>query len=235
MTSLEVGDIVLCTVDRIEKAIVFVKIEGHGMGSIILSEIAPGRIRNLRDYVVPKKVIICKVLRVTENRVDLSLRRVTPKEQKELREASKYEKSAKSILKSVLGEDFIKTVEEILKEGRVYDFLEEAKIDSSKLEKMVGAESSKKVLDIVCAQKKKVVEFKKIFSFSSDDSDGLGIIKKILGDIKNADVKYLSSGKYSIKVEAGDMKSADNKSSEILKDIEDKAKKNNVEFSILEK
>jgi translation initiation factor 2 alpha subunit (eIF-2alpha) len=55
---LDVGEIVMCTVDRIVGTIVFVKIDGNGEGSIILSEIAPGRIRNLRDNVVPKKRIV---------------------------------------------------------------------------------------------------------------------------------------------------------------------------------
>ena len=55
---LEEGDMTLCTVDRIAGTVVFVKIEGEEReGSIILSEIAPGRIRNLRDYVIPKKKI----------------------------------------------------------------------------------------------------------------------------------------------------------------------------------
>ena len=82
----EEGDIVLCTVERIEGTNVFVSIEGNGEGSIMTSEIAPGRIRNLRDYVVPKKKIVCKILRVSGNRIDLSLRRVTQKEQKEVLE-----------------------------------------------------------------------------------------------------------------------------------------------------
>jgi translation initiation factor 2 alpha subunit (eIF-2alpha) len=55
---LEVGDVVLCTVDRTAGTVVFVKIDGYGEGSIITSEIAPGRIRNLREYVVPKKKIV---------------------------------------------------------------------------------------------------------------------------------------------------------------------------------
>ena len=75
---LEEGDVVLCTVERIVGTIVFVRIKGDGEGSITMSEIAPGRIRNLRDYVVPKKKIVCKVLRISPNRnTDLSLRRVT--------------------------------------------------------------------------------------------------------------------------------------------------------------
>ena len=54
---IEVGDIVLCTVDRVIGINVFVKIEDNGEGCIVMSEIAPGRIRNIRDYVVPKKKI----------------------------------------------------------------------------------------------------------------------------------------------------------------------------------
>ena len=78
--NLEAGDVVLCTVDRIVGTTVFVNIEGDGEGSIVFSEIAPGRIRNIRDYVVPKKKIVCKVLRISGNRMDLSFRRVTLKE-----------------------------------------------------------------------------------------------------------------------------------------------------------
>ena len=91
MTQLEIGDIVMCTVEKIVGTIVFVKIDGDGQGSITLSEIAPGRIRNLRDYVVPKKRIICKVLRISGDRIDLSLRRVTQKEQKEVKEKYKQD------------------------------------------------------------------------------------------------------------------------------------------------
>ena len=51
----EQGDIVLCTVDRIVGTTVFVKMPGNKEGTIILSEIAPGRIRNLREHVVKKR------------------------------------------------------------------------------------------------------------------------------------------------------------------------------------
>ena len=102
---LEVGDVVLCTVDRIAGTVVFVKIDRNGEGNITTSEIAPGRIRNLRDYVVPKKKIVCKILRISPNgNINLSLRRVTQKEKKEILEQYKQEKSYKSVLKSILGE-----------------------------------------------------------------------------------------------------------------------------------
>ena len=50
---METGDLVLCTVKTIDGTTVFVKIEDDGEGTIVTSEIAPGRIRNLREYVIP--------------------------------------------------------------------------------------------------------------------------------------------------------------------------------------
>ena len=97
---MEVGDLVLCTVDRVVGTVVFVKIEGQGKeveGSITFSEVAPGRIRNIRDYVVPKKKIVCKILRMLNGNIDLSLRRVTQKERKEVLEGESLGKSYTSI------------------------------------------------------------------------------------------------------------------------------------------
>src|SRR3990167_3310904 len=113
--TLEEGDLVLCTVEKIVGTIVFVNIDGEKkQGSIVLSEIAPGRIRNLRDYVVPKKKIVCKILRIYDKgNIELSLRRVTLKEKKEVLEQFKLEKSYESILRSVLGENAQKIIENI--------------------------------------------------------------------------------------------------------------------------
>ena len=53
--NLQEGELVLCTVDKIMGTTVFVRLENNVEGTITLSEIAPGRIRNLRDYVAPGK------------------------------------------------------------------------------------------------------------------------------------------------------------------------------------
>src|SRR3990167_7245846 len=142
--SLEEGDIVLCTVDRIVGTTVFVHIEGNGEGSIVFSEVAPGRIRNIRDYVFPKKMIVCKVLRVSGSHIDLSLRRVTLKEQKELKEGHKQEKSFHSILKTVLGEKATDVFEKISKEG-IPSFLQRIKESPKEIEALVGPDKGKKI------------------------------------------------------------------------------------------
>jgi len=233
--NLETGDIVMCTVEKIAGAVVLVNIDGNGTGSIILSEVAPGRIRNIRNYVVPKKRIICKVLRINGNHIDLSLRRVTPKEQKEIREKYKSEKSYKSILKTVLKEKTEKLTAEILKNSTIYEFLEEAKTNSKQLEKLTGKENCKKILEILNSQRKREIEIKKDFSLSTQKENGITLIKKILKEIKKAKIKYISAGKYSIKVSSEDAKKADQKINEILKNIEDDSKKQSLNFSIIEK
>ena len=146
---LEVGDIVLCTVDRIVGTNVFVKIHAGTKeieGCIVTSEIAPGRIRNIRDYVVPKKKIVCKILRISGDRIDLSLRRVTQKEQKEIKEQDNQEKSYESILKSVLGEKSGEIMEKIQKRDSIYNFLQNAKENAKELESLVGRENTKKIM-----------------------------------------------------------------------------------------
>lgn len=233
---LEVGDVVLCTVDRIVGTIVFVKIDRNGEGNIIISEIAPGRIRNLREYVVPKKKIVCKILRISQNKnIDLSLRRVTQKEKKEVLEQYKQEKSYKSVLKSILGEESEKIVQQIEKEERLFDFLQEAKENSKNLEKIAGKESTKKILDIIKAQKQKTAILKKEINLTTKNANGIKLIKGLLEDLKEVEIKYISAGKYSIKIEKDDIKTADNRLKDILKDLEEKAKKAGFEFFVKEK
>lgn len=233
---LEEGDIVLCTVDRMVGTTVFVKIEGNGEASIIFSEIAPGRIRNIRSYVVPKKKIVCKVLRISlRGNIELSLRRVTQKEKKEKLEEIKQEKSYVSILKSVLKDRADKSIEEIKKRERLYDFFEEAKENSKNLEKLVGKKDSEKILGILKTQKQKKAVVKKGIFLTTKKPDGLKSIKDILGNLKEIKIKYISAGHYILEAKSNDLKTSDNKLKEIIVGIEKKAKKQAVEFSIREK
>ena len=232
----ESGDVVLCTVDRIVGTTVFVKIEGDGEGSIVFSEIAPGRIRNIRDYVVPKKKIVCKILRISGDRIDLSLRRVTLKEQKEVKERDKLEKSYESIIKSVLKENAEKTIEKIQEKEKIFEFLQEAKTNPLELERIVGKESAKKILEIInFQQKKKVVVVKKEINLKNYGPNGMGTIKEILGKVDAIDIRYISAGRYSLRKEDTDVKEADQKLRESIDSIEKMARATNTDFSIIKR
>ncbi|MBI2673100.1 S1 RNA-binding domain-containing protein, partial [Candidatus Woesearchaeota archaeon] len=98
----EEGELVLCTVKKILPHSVFVNIDDYENleGMIHISEISPGRIRNIRNFVIEGKKLICKVLTTNKERqqVDLSLRRVSISLRKEKNQEYKQEQKAEKIL-----------------------------------------------------------------------------------------------------------------------------------------
>jgi len=230
---LEEGDVVLCTVDRITKTTVFVNIEGNGEGTIITSEIAPGRIRNIRDYVIPGKKIVCKVLEINDSgNIHLSLRRVSEKEKKEVMGEYKREKTATAIIKSVINKQEL--IEKIKKEHKsLNSFLENCKKDYSLLKKYFPEEICEKIKKIIEKRGGKEVEIKKEFSLYSKESNGITIIKDILKNYKD-NITYLAAGKFVLKIKAENYKKANQEIEKMLKDIEEKVS-GKAKFEVKEK
>lgn len=232
----EQGEALLCTVDRIIGTTVFVILPNGQEGTIILSEVAPGRIRNLRDHVVPKKKIVCKVLKASGNNIHLSLRRVTLKEKKEVLEQAKQEKSYEAILKTILKDNSEEIIRKIKQKEPLYDFLQQAKETKGlkELEALAGKQNAKKILDIVNQQKQKKFTIKKQIILTTESPNGLELIKEILAKIKNKgyDLKYISAGKYSLKTETQDLKKTDKEITKDLLELEKIAKQKNMEFSV---
>ena len=82
----EEEEIVICEVTKIYQNSVFANIiEYDKSGMLHISEVSPGRIRNIYDYVKVGKIIICKILSVNKEKghVDLSLRRVTESQKRQ--------------------------------------------------------------------------------------------------------------------------------------------------------
>lgn len=230
---LEIGDLVMCTVEKVVGTVVFVKIDNDREGSIVTSEIAPGRIRNLRDYVVPKKRIVCKILRISSSgNIELSLRRVTQKEKKEVIERDKQEKSYISILRGILKDKAEKIISKIEEKEKIYDFIEQAKENQKEFEQIAEKKDVDKIIEALKSQKNKKIILKKEISLSTTEKNGIELIKNILGNIKNSDVKYISAGRYSIKTEAKDAKTADSSLKATLSNIEKQAKEKKLSFSV---
>jgi translation initiation factor 2 subunit 1 len=98
------GDVVFCTVTKVQYHSVFARLDEYDRksGMIHISEVSPGRIRNINDYVKEGKVVICKVLRINESRghIDLSLRRVNENQRRAKVEERKHQVIAENILQS---------------------------------------------------------------------------------------------------------------------------------------
>ncbi len=229
-------DLLLCTVKNIERAIIFVELPNGEKGTIIPSEIASGRIRNMREYVVPNKKIVCKVLRCSNGNIELSLRRVNSKEKKEVMSKYKQEQTSKSALKSILKENYEKISGKILeKYESLFDFLANAREDESLIKEYIPEEAHKQIKKLT-EKKKKFVEVKKILKLKSLKSDGINIIKQILKiNDENIKITYISAGKFQINLKGEDYKSLNKKIQELLTDIEKQAKKNSCEFAVEDK
>ena len=229
------GDLILCTVEKIEGTLVFVRLSDKKQGTIITSEVAPGRIRNLRDYVVPKKKIVGKVLRVVNDHIDLSMRRVSSKEKKEIMDRYKQEQTAKSAIHQLLKEKAVAVEEKILQEfDSLYEFLLEAKEKIKLVAEYIPKEFHEAITKLT-QKKQRDVEVKKIVKLRCLEDDGIQRIKKILSLDEKAVVTYISAGRFQIKVKAENYKLANQIINEFTGKIEESAKEQECECEILDK
>ncbi len=228
----EDGELVLCTVETIEKTLAFVKLDDYNKtGVLVTSEISPGRIRNIRDFIVPNKKIVCKVLRVDKerNHIDVSLRRVNLKEKKDVLEKYKKEKDAVSILGRVLDkskiDDAVKKIKSEFKS--LAEFFSSAKDELDLFKKFGLEEEAKKLAELIKERiKTKRAIVKSKFEIKVGMEYGITELKKIL-NIQKPGVKitYISSPIYLVTAESTDYKTANKLLQETLAEIEAKIKK----------
>jgi translation initiation factor 2 alpha subunit (eIF-2alpha) len=230
MAEYQEGDVVLCTVERIEPTSVFVRLPNNREGTLIISEIAPGRIKNLREYVVPNKKIVCKVLRAFGDRVDVSLRRVTSKEKTELMEKYKQEQTAKSAFNQVLKEKAKDVESRILKDfPSLFEFVSAARENPPIIVKYIPKENQEQIQKII-QKKQKDIEVKKELKVKCLAEDGIVRIKKIFAAPQNIKVTYLGAGHFSILIKAKNYKEANHIMTQYIEDIQKQCKQNNCEF-----
>lgn len=225
-----VDDVIFCTVKKIEGTTVFLEAEGNQPGSMMMSEVAAGRIRNIRDYVSRGRKIVCKILRIAPDHLELSLRRVTAKEKDEVLERYKKERALVNMLKTV-GEKPEPIIEKIKESYEIVEFIEEVREDIKVLEKFVSAENAKKLFEIISEKegREKVVE--RVFVLKSFSERGVEDLKEVL-DLKEVNVHYLGSSMFSVSASGKDFKGAEGKMEGILEEIEKRAKKMKVEFRV---
>lgn len=230
--SPEQDEIVICTIKKITYHCVFATLDEYENrdGMIHISEISPGRIRNIRDYVKEGKRVVCKVVRFNEekNQIDLSLRRVNLQQKinknKEFKQEEKAEKLLNSVAKGLKKElsNLYKEigVKLIQKYGSLSYGLQNLSIDPNlikefKLDKVLEEALLKTVKEKI---KPAEVKISAIISLESRAENGIEIIKEILSKLikDNVEIKYLGAPKYSVTIKSNDYKTAE----QILKDLD---------------
>jgi len=227
-------DLVMCTVDRIESNTIFLKLENGKEATLIISEIAPGRIKNLREYVVPNKKIVCKVLRAQEDHINLSLRRVSSKEKKDFLEVYNHENQLKSAFKQILKEKFTQIQEKIKEKfSSLKEYVENAKSNPKLIQEIIPKEYQESIEKII-NKKPKDIEVKKTIKTKCLLPDGISRIKNIF-HTKDESIKitYLAAGSFQLKAKADDYKQAEQKLNSFIQELEKRTKQNSCEFEVL--
>lgn len=231
--SYKEGDLILCKVKKVTNTITFVELPNGQEGTIISSEIAAGRIKLMRQYVVPNKQIVCKILSIENGNFHLSLRRVTAKEKSEVMQKAKQTQALETAFKQILKDKAEATKEKILKNfDSLYAFATSAKSDSTLLEKYIP-KASQEQLEKIINKKRKNEEFKKLIKIKCLASDGLNKIRDALQiSSEKTKITYITAGEFSLKLEVEDPKQGKKEMQGITEELEKKAKKNDCEIFI---
>lgn len=230
---LKEEDLVLCTVKKMEGTTIFVDIEGEGQGSLTFSEIAAGRIRNIRDYVVPNKRIVCKVMKIMDGHPQLSLRRVTGKERDEVVEKYEKAKTFTSLLKTITKDPQI-LIDKIKVKYDLAEFIDKIKENPSLASEFLAKDELEKLVKILSEKKDKEKIVKKIIKINSDSESGIEDIKYILAS-KTLEIHYLGSSQYSVQTKGTDFKIAQQVLDSAIQEMCKKAKEKKAFLEIKEK
>jgi translation initiation factor 2 subunit 1 len=237
----EEGEIVVCTVKKILPHSIFVNLDEYDKEAMIhISEISPGRIRNIREFVREEKKIICRVLNIDKARgyIDLSLRRVTQtqkinknnqykQEQKCEKILEDIAKSLKIDLKTIYEKAGIKIIEEYNGLMPCFNEIVNNNLDLKKLN--IDEKIAEKITSLVKEKiKPPEVTISGILKLESDSPNGIEIIKKTLIQSKKNDnikINYLSAPNYRILIKSKDYKTAESLIKEISSNVVETIKK----------
>ena len=238
-------ELVLCTVTNIQIHSVFVTLDEYGnkSGFIHISEVAPGRIRNIRDFVKEGKKIVCKVLTINKEKgnVDLSLRRVNETQKRQKLNEVKEQQLAEKIIEYVAkqrGESVLQLYEKIQEKlltlyPSMFTAFSAVSQDELLLEKYLDKKVAKDLGDAIKARiKPPEVKLSGELALTSYAPDGIVAIKKALSQIvriKDAQkVRYKGAGTYHIEVKSSDYKKAEKSLKEIIDKINSFGEKNKI-------
>lgn len=243
------GECVFCLVTKVHFHSVFVELEEYKgkQGMIHISEVSPGRIRNINDFVKEGKVIICKVLRINKERghIDLSLRRVSESQRREKTEERKQETIAENIIvsycditKEKVEDVYNKLSKLLLKEySSLYFAFEDVVEGDADLTKLgLEKEFFEKLEKIIRERiKEKEVSIGATITIHSYESDGVNLITNLMDKAMKVSelvqLKTLGAGNYSIKVIAPEYKEAEDLLKQTVDILEEGFKGTNTEFA----
>jgi len=234
----EEEELVLCTVTGINPHSVFCTLDEYGgkTGMIHISEIAPGRIRNIKEHVSQGKKVVTKVLQVNKEKghIDLSLRRVNESQKRNKLNQIKQEQLAEKIVEYVARQqgDSTLTLYNKLSEklvpthGTLFVAFEEVSKGELNLDTVLDKKIATVLTEAITTRiKPPEVKIGGDLKLTSHAPDGVKELKDVLAlaTETGVNVRYLGAGAYHLELKAEEYKEAEKKLKEALEKINEAA------------
>jgi translation initiation factor 2 subunit 1 len=227
----ELGELVLCKVERVTPFAGWCSLEEYpeAKGMIHISEAAGKWIYDIREVVKLGKQYVAKVVKIDKekNFVNLSLKRVSAKEEKDKLNSFRKEQRAEKVLEQA-AKELNKTLDQAYEEvgfllqdkfGELSVALEEARKSKDVLLKILPKEWADVLFETIQkAFKEKEIKLKAEVELKCYAKDGIEKIKAALENIEKSGltVKYISAPKYRVEAKTTNPKIMEKKMKEIL-------------------
>jgi translation initiation factor 2 subunit 1 len=213
------GELVVCKITRLNPNSAFAQLEEYNReGMVHISEVSSGWVRDIRQFLRVGQNVIAKVIRVDDQHIALSLKRVDQKQENDKIKEYKLNQRAEKMLELAAGK-LKKTLDQaydevgfILQEkfGNLYEGFR-ASVESPETLKSRGVpekwvEALREVAEKNIEQKEFV--FRANLVIKTTKPNGINIIKDALKDMQKAglDVHYIAAPNYMVKMKTKNAK-----------------------------
>lgn len=238
------NEVVVCTPIKILPHAVFVALKEYNNieGMIHVSQVSSRWVKNINTFFQIGRDIVCKVISIKGDSIDLSLKAITPAEKTRKWNEWKAEVRAENIL-TTAAKSIGKTKQDMYKQvgnkvlaeyGALSHFIDNYRVEGESVFSALNISADwSRAIAKYAAEKHKDVRISLIVSMRTLAPNGLALIKAAFEKIMKPGVrvKYISSPEYLIEIQASNYKQAEKQLAGLQKTLEIYASKNNIEFA----
>ena len=229
------GELVIVKISKINPHSAFAYLEEYGTeGMIHISEVSSGWVKDIRNFVKVGQTGVAKVMRIEDNHISLSLKRVDRNQENNKTKEYRLNQRAEKMLQ-MTAQAMKKTLDKAYEEvgfdlqdsfGSLYEGFKAALVNPQLLKERGVPEKWIEQMKIVAERTivQKEFEFKARLFVKTYKPNGINIIKKILSAAEEdgLEVKYIAAPEYLVKYKSMNAKKGEREFVEKLEKLKSK-------------
>lgn len=241
MENLNIGTIYICRVKKLLQHGIIVEINNTNQeGFIHISELSKRWVRDVKNVAKEGDRLVCKVLKITPQSVELSAKRVTDNEKRQALREWSIENRLEKLLNKTLGKNAEGTISKIKEKhdslyGLYSNVMKNGKDVLSDIK--LSKEATQDVLEFVEKTKRRITIRTEINVQNFGESGVEGIKEFLQEKYSKKDyysIRYIKAPNYLLTVNADDTKKTISENKKILDAMEKKSKEMGIKFSYKE-